>query len=379
MDDVRESSVGGNASLTVDTEKGIIRDVLLLREHGNDDYPRPVRESAIPLLEGKRVYVDHAPIGVVNPERSYRDSLGVLRGVYERGDGLFAREFLYNPEHPMASQVAWDAQNCPESFGFSIFGRAQKRRAGNRKVVESWGHISSCDLVTTPGHGGGIRESKGKAVAKKVSVLIEELRESRPGWSKGLREAADSGVLSPDAMMDEPEATASPSESADHETALKQGFRAAIIAALDDDSLDMKAKLKKIKEILKAEEKMLGNGSSDGDSSASDDAATEESRKQKDANVRETERLKLQIKARDLMAEKNVKADKVLLKALDGCTTEQEVREILDERAKSPPGARSSTPTREQQATSQTREQKNTPADPDKARAERLAQKRMMR
>jgi len=381
---IRESSVGAHAKpIEVDAENGILREVCILREKGNCDYPREVREAAIPIIEGLRVYVDHLPLDTKTSERSYRDALGVVRGAYERGDGVFAREFHYNPKHPVAEQLAWDAKHAPEKVGFSIYGSASKRHTNGRFTATKINRLDSCDLVSTPAHGGGLYE--GRIVKKKVSELIKELRESRPGWSKGLREQADSGVLSPDAEMEAPE-EASPGEGADHEAALKQGFRAAVIAALDDDGLDLKAKLSKIKDILKTEEKLLGSKAEESRDESEDDRPENdeeyeqrgESRKKKPGNTREA-RLELKIRARDLLAEAEVRPSKIMLKAIDACKSESEVREIIDEAKKAggaaeKPGARSSGPPARREEPVRESAQ---PQD-DKARAERLAKYRAM-
>lgn len=45
---------------------------------------------------------------------------------------------------------------------------------------------------------------------------------------------------------------------ADSNSVMKEGFKQLVLAAIDDESLDMKATLKKIGEILRAQEKLMG-------------------------------------------------------------------------------------------------------------------------
>lgn len=336
---IRESTVGSSTEpLRVDRDAGVIHDVVVLRGSGNFDYPKSTREAAIPLLEGKRVFVDHGPPSGRRVERSYRDALGVVQGVYERGDGLYAREFHFNPRHPLAEQLCWDAEHAPHLLGFSVVGDAGgKRKVKGRTVVESIARLDSCDLVTTPAHGGGIFESERHTMT--IREIIERLEATRPGYARGLREAMDaaSGVLTDDAAMDMPAEDPAPEESADHEQALKDGFRAAILAALDDDGMDAKEKLEKIGEILKTEERMLEKGG--GDDTPADDTAAEESRKLETQTLREVARL-------------GVTLTPILERAIAGCRTRAEAKELIEsiKGEKPRPGARSGAPTREHSA-----------------------------
>lgn len=71
-----------------------------------------------------------------------------------------------------------------------------------------------------------------------------------------------------------------PEAASDPDEALKAGFRAAVVAVLDDDTMDVKAKLTKLKELLTTEEKLL--------SGVETPAAEEESPAAKEAAVAES-------------------------------------------------------------------------------------------
>lgn len=276
-DQIRESSVGASTRpLRVDRAKGIIYDVCLLRERGNDDYPRHVREQAARQLEGLRCYVDHGPIDAKRVERSYRDALGFFRGVRERGDGVFAKEFCFNPKHALAEQLCWDAENAPHLLGFSIVGDAVKRRAGSRKVVESITRLDSCDLVSTPAHRGGIFESRGRPTVRLCNLIETLNRRGRHAHAAYLREAA-SGVM---ADQDEVETSAPEGDGemaeSDADRALKDGMKAAWAAIFDDGKLDDSAKIAKCKTILQTLAKLSGKP-----------AAAEESRRGTAGSIRE--------------------------------------------------------------------------------------------
>ena len=319
------------AATDLDSVAGTIRNVKLLGETSrnppplNHIYPRSTREAAIPLFEGATVFVNHPDPDKATATRPYGDGMGVIRNVREKGDGLYG-DWMFNPAHPLAAQVFWDAEHLPRGPGFSINGNAgAKRRTADGTIVESIESLASIDLVSRPATTNGLRESeRATPVKKKLSLLIEELKTSRPGYALALKEMAEAGLMTPDATMEEPEpikGDAPPSsDEADHEVALKQGFRGAMNAVLDDDSMDMVAKLKKLKEIMTAQEKLMSGGKG-GKGVPCDDT---------DAKKTE-EALRLKLKTRDLLLESDLKAGKILLRALDGCKTEAEARELIQE------------------------------------------------
>ena len=120
--ELREYATSEGRTLTVDPVKGCIGPCRILGAKSanappnNNTYTREAREGIIPQVEGARVYVDHGPRGS-SQERSYRDAMGVLRSVRESGDGLEAY-FHFPPDHPLASQVCWDATNAPRNLVF---------------------------------------------------------------------------------------------------------------------------------------------------------------------------------------------------------------------------------------------------------------------
>jgi len=405
---------GKIAADKIDRAAGVIRGVKILGVKSNNKppfnhlYPLETRQKATPLLEGAKVGMNHPAPGTGSRPVQDTLGLGLFRNVHHDLDGSYA-DWHFNPKHQLAESIFWEAENNPNGLAFSINGDSQHKRPTDAgTIVESIDSLDYIDLVSRGATTNGLFEELRKPMKKKLSTLIEELKTPRPGYSRALREMAEAGIMSPDSSYDEPApmgaacAAKGPPEmeAMDHETALKAGFKGAVNAVLDDDSMDMKAKLAKVKEILAAQEKLLGGGKGakggkgddgDGDEDeakkkAEEEKKAEESRRSQQGNL--VEALQLQIKVRDLCADETVTPTKVLRKALDGCTTLQEARDLIVEHkktlqesaaAKPAPagGARSGTP-----ATTPTKvqeSQQTTPAaaaDPDKARADRVAAKR---
>jgi hypothetical protein len=322
LEDVYTGRVGADR---IDREKGVIRGVKLLGESGNHDYPKATREAARALLEGGKVFVDHPEPGRPGRGRSVRDRMGGVRDVREKGDGLYG-DWHFPPTHPLAEAVFWAAENDPRGVGFSINAHAGRTtRKGGRVVVEEIAALNSIDLVDSPATTSGLFEGRNRVVSTPVRQLIEWLTPTRPGYARGLREAAEAGILSPDAAMDAPPDAAGASESGDHEAALKAGFKAAVVAVVDDDSLDLKAKLKRMRDILRAQEKLIGaDDKGDGET----DMASEESKKAAQGGLLEAERRLT--RALRQINEKGVRLTPLVEMALAGCKSDDDVKRLVE-------------------------------------------------
>lgn len=339
--ELREYALQSKDSLQVDEAGGVIKGVRILGlESANGRrYAREAVAKAIGLYEGRQVNVDHDERA--NQSTPLERRFGWLESVRQDPDGGLRGDLHYLKSHPMAARVIESAQRRPQLMGLSHNASGQGRRENGIDVIESIDVVHSVDLVADPATVSGLNESRKHPVKKTVKALIEALKKTRPGYARALKEMADSGIVSDDQMMDDPgakgpdegadmpEPTSDEGQAVDHEEALRQGFRAAIIACLDDDSLDLKAKIKKITEILKTEEKMLGGGTDDStsDSTSTDSGDSGSS----DAAATESKRLRLSIKARDLAEDAGVKLDRIARKALDACASEGEVKELIKE------------------------------------------------
>jgi len=335
----------------IDEEKGILYDLVALgpTSANGRDYPESTMRAALHLFEGRQSFANHTK--KPGDEPSIYDVMGVWREC-RVDDGKVRGNFHYFKTHVLAPRLV-EAARRPElagAFGFSISAQGRSRRQGDRQVIESLDQLTSIDCVALPATTKGIYESLETPMKKTIRDLIESLKARRPGYSRGLREVADSGLMTPDAQMDDPgDVPDAGGEAPDHEAALKQGFRGAIMACLDDDGMDLKAKLKKISEILKTEEKLLGGddsggkGGRGGKGAAAPDApdAPDDAKK-----TEESRRLKLENTGLTLLLESGVKPTKILSKALAGCETEAEMKALIEEAKGSghtggKPGARS--------------------------------------
>lgn len=233
-----EAFASSRFSGKVDRERGIIPGVKILGFESKNGrfYPPPVVRRAVALYEGAKVNINHPRSGNPAEPRAYEDRFGVVRNarIEEGSGGGVYGDLHFNPKHSLAEQLAWDAEHNPESLGFSH--NAVLRLGGKTKlgqiVVEEIAQVKSVDIVADP------------------------------ATTRSLFESEDT--------MDPTTGGGTP----DLNTAMKSAFKQAMMAAIDDESLDMKATLKKLREIMMAQERLLG-GSGSG-ASAGGDPPTEE-------------------------------------------------------------------------------------------------------
>lgn len=367
-------------SLEVDTDAGVIRGIKIhgLSSANGRDYTRECVSRAIPLYEGVVVNVDH-PSRPGDPVPVAR-RLGWLESVKQDQDGGLRADLHYLRTHPMADALVETAKRRPQLLGMSHNANGKTRREGGREIVESIESVYSVDLVADPATVKGLHEHRSAPKMATVKTLRETLKTTRPGWARALREMAESGVMSDADTMQEPAPVEpAPTEEADHEEALKAGFRAAIMAALDDDGLDMKAKLSKIKEILQAEEKLVG-----GKDSPKEEPKKDEPKDEKVEESRELARLRARDLLRSVADEAGVRVSAVLLDAVRPNLTREEAKALVESIrvawAQPSNGARSATPTRalaESVANGTTNEEPKSMTAEERAR--RVAELRSMR
>lgn len=145
----------------VDASSGVIRGVkvLGLRSRNGRSYRPQALKDAVPLYEGAKVNVNHPQDDPASP-RDYRDRLGTIRRVrFVPEEGLFA-DLHFNPRHPLAEQLTWDAQHAPENVGLSHNVTAEVRQDGDTPVVEAIERVISVDLVADPATSRGLYESR---------------------------------------------------------------------------------------------------------------------------------------------------------------------------------------------------------------------------
>src|SRR5690606_17000391 len=108
------------------------------------------------------------------------DRLGAIRDVkFRAGEGLFA-DLHYNPKHPLAEQLAWDAEHAPEQVGLSHNVLARTSRDGETTVVEAITRVESVDLVADPATTRGLFEQTAPNALVFESLSLEQLAIERP-------------------------------------------------------------------------------------------------------------------------------------------------------------------------------------------------------
>lgn len=134
-------------------------------------YSASALKTAIPLYEHKSVNFDHVKPG---ESRKVGTKFGRLENVaFVEGDGLRG-DIRYNPEHPLAKQVAWVASNMPEQIGMSHHSFGACRRDAQGEIVEQIKSVKSVDLVDDPATTKGLFEDNGTELSASVLGVIAE-------------------------------------------------------------------------------------------------------------------------------------------------------------------------------------------------------------
>lgn len=144
----------------IDRERGVLFGVKILGvlSRNKREYPAETLREAAKLYENAKVNLDH-PRGAATTPRSYQDRFGLVRNVALReNEGLFA-DFHFNPKHPLAEQLLWDAEHAPENVGFSHNVEAVVERLDDKTVVKEILAVRSVDLVADPATTSGLFES----------------------------------------------------------------------------------------------------------------------------------------------------------------------------------------------------------------------------
>ena len=144
----------------IDKENGVVSGVKILgvKSRNNRVYPLETLRDAAPLYENAKVNVNH-PDGSPNESRKYQDRVGSIKNVTLQENGLYG-DFHFNPKHPLAEQMLWDAEKAPENFGFSHNVEAVVRLENGAQVVDKIVRVRSVDLVADPATTSGLFESQ---------------------------------------------------------------------------------------------------------------------------------------------------------------------------------------------------------------------------
>ncbi len=179
----------------INEELGIIKGVKLLGlvSKNKRTYDTPgVRRTAVKMLEGAPIFLDHPSMQDVRKPRSYRDKFAhVIQGTvtYSDGKGYFG-DIRYNKAHSVAAQFVEDVKHAPSTLGFSINGdfKSGGTDSNGVVVVEELLTLRSVDLVTTPATTAGVFEHFEEETD--MSLTLEELKTKYPDLYKQALESA---------------------------------------------------------------------------------------------------------------------------------------------------------------------------------------------
>lgn len=251
---LREYSMS-DATVNVDREKGIIKGVKII---GNESangrtYPKAVLQKARGMYEGIAVNTDH-PDRSGSKDRSVKDRLGKIANVREMADGLYGDLHVLK-SHAIADQVFEAAERMPEMLGLSHNAEGRVRHDKGRAIVEEIIKVRSVDLVSDPATTKGLFESE-QTMPATMRELIEALEKSAPAdpWVKCLREMMDGGTMVSDMPVTDPGTMDGTTDEQ-----VKRAFESMVLATFRDQMLDTKATLAKIKDILHAQERLMGS------------------------------------------------------------------------------------------------------------------------
>ena len=348
-----EISYTTQTPLRVDREKGIIYGckVIGLQSVNRRRYLLECLRRDKDLYEGIIVNVNH-------PEkprdgRKIQEMFGKLINVRCEADGLYADlEFLKT--HPCAEQICESAERFPDLFGLSHNAQADGvDEPDGTFVIHRITEVRSVDVVSSPATTGGLFEQKGHTMLT-VKQLFESTAPRLKPWRRARLQKLMAVMEEDPGMMAEcPPESGDDGAGTDPEGELWAGFRAAIHAIIDDASMDVKTKTKKIGEYFRAHEKITAKDDDKDETEQEDDEPEKDSDKSgenpkstdgdakddekgaKGKKVDSNEQVELQLlrrkdKARELLEQANIAGDKEFLEILLATKTDDAMAKLVD-------------------------------------------------
>lgn len=303
----------GSNPMRVDRAAGVIYGVKVLgrtspNSHGvpgveSTEYTPEAITAACKLYEGVNVNANHPDRDKPGADRDMNDRIGWLSNCRVHEGELFADLNLLIADDRSA-KLFEAAERRPQLFGLShnALGRGEVR--GTKYVITEIPEVRSVDVVADAGTVNSLFESNRKQEQRKAPMKLRTLFEAaarskskkQPNKARLIRrmvEALDNATAEvPDEqkLMEQPaedvappvEAEAAPpppadeaAVAADPDAALAAGFRAACDAVLDDSSMALQDKLKRLKELLTTQEKLMAAPAADVSAEVADAPVTE--------------------------------------------------------------------------------------------------------
>lgn len=288
--------------LRVDREKGVIFGVRVLGHESRNtygvagveatEYAESSHRDACRLYEGMKVNIDHVREG--GKERSSRDKFGVLRNaktVIESNHPATYADLHYLKSHEMADRVAEDVEKGMGVFGLShdaFVGKERVDRGRKRLVIESLRKVNSVDLVGDAATNRNLWESEEPTMKTTLRAVLEGLKSLPPNKAKWVRRLVEDGDMGMPMAAD-----VSAAADAEPDDMLAAGFRAAILAIVDDEGMDAGEKVKRIGKLIRTHEKLKG----DGDAADAPESNPDEGKKMESVDPAEHAALKAKLAA----------------------------------------------------------------------------------
>lgn len=247
--------VSRNSSIRLDKDKGIVHRVKIHGANSKNGYvysPAALQDVAR-LVEGAEVNIDHPDIDDANRVRGVTENFGVLENVTVESGGVYG-DLHYLKSHSFSKTFEEKVERFPQKIGLSINARGSKRSQRGSVIIENVLKINSVDLVTRPATNDSLFESVQVLEGRTVEEIIldnpdyidfaDDLLEACPGCQAG----GGASLLN------------SPTKESElnGEDEIKEAIKKLILAALDDPEFTAVGSLAKIRDVLNAQESLLG-------------------------------------------------------------------------------------------------------------------------
>jgi hypothetical protein len=160
-------------------------------------YPKEVVEAGAPLFKkGTRIYGDHPSQDAKwnLPERSYKEIVGVFESDAEfDGKDLYANAKFYEKYRDEIREKAEDGV-----IGMSIRASGEVEETADGPVLKAFTSVTSVDVVTTAGAGGGFDKliEAAREISASESVAEAQEKEEQMELPKEFTDALDALVES---------------------------------------------------------------------------------------------------------------------------------------------------------------------------------------
>lgn len=279
--------------------------------HGEDratkgtEYPPEMMKRSLKMYDGARVCIGHVQ------EASKRDPnamVGVLKDCRfdesKPGDECLRADLHYLESHEMGRKLAEDASRKLGVFGLSQDAYVEEEELiGERLVVKSLAKLETVDVVYKAATNRNLLESdrtgktmktvKKTTLRKLIEAAVPKFKDFRKNRTLHAYRVLEDDSLDKD-MDKEMEAEGEPEEGGEGEPgdALDAGFKTAMVAVLDDDTLDMAGKIDKLKKLLAAKESLCEEEDPGEPTKEAEDEDDDEKKKAKEADEGDDEKAK---------------------------------------------------------------------------------------